>query len=268
MKILKNALVILICLGALGALTDLYLYPGMEAVYAGRTDTVMSDGTDPTGITYLYDAALQVWKEHPSRFLYGAVYSEVAGDPEHGSAIWMPWNERWLVLGLSKFVPLEQISTSLVFLLFIFDAVAMYFLSRQLRWSKSISVGLAFAWAFNCFNRARAKVHGAMVGAYHLPLIFLAILLLVRGKKETINCRGSDSPSTGFDSCALLFADNTLLKSVFYILAAPTTGIQTRPQTSAREIRPSGLSDSHFPRVYKNLSHSGKFENDLKCGCS
>jgi len=44
-----------------------------------------------------------------------------------------------------------------------------------------VSSGLAIAWAFCAFTRARAKVHMAMAGTYHLPLIFLGLFLVVRG---------------------------------------------------------------------------------------
>lgn len=58
----------------------------------------------------------------------------------------------------------------------------MYLLAAYLGWSRPVSYGLAIAWAFNTFTRARAKVHGSMVGIYHLPLIFLALFMIVRGK--------------------------------------------------------------------------------------
>lgn len=162
-------------------LTFAYLYPGSLALVEGRTDLVMSDGTDPAALPYAYDQLQQVWKKNPANFFYGTVYSE-SGDPERGSAFWMPWNERWIALLASYIFPIEQVSTAFIFCLFLFNFGAMYALGRYLRWPWVVSAALAIAWAFNCYTRARAKVHGALVGTYHLPLIFLGLFLVARGK--------------------------------------------------------------------------------------
>lgn len=172
---LENLLVI----ATLVALAYWYTYPGSEALFDGRTDTFMSDGTDPTATSQLYDSILQVWEKFPSRFLYGSIYTEMI-DPERGTAFVVPWNERWLALASSWFVPLEQIYSSIVFALLIVNGLCMFWLTSFLRWPRAIRYGLTIAWAFNPFTRARAKVHGAMAGIYHLPLIFLALYLIVR----------------------------------------------------------------------------------------
>lgn len=164
-------------------LTFLYLYPGVNAIIAGDTTKAMSDNTDQAAVPYEYAALLKTWQEHPSRFFYGAVYME-ALDPIQGWADWKSWSERWLVVVSSYLVPLEQISPTVIIWLLMFNALAMYFLCRYLKWNQSISIGLAIAWTFCAFMRARAKVHSTMTATYHLPLIFLGLLLVIRGRSK------------------------------------------------------------------------------------
>jgi hypothetical protein len=159
----------------------LYLYPGMNPIFNGDINSVMSDDTDPAALTYQYDQILKVWKENPSHFFYGAIYSDSL-DPNQGFAYWMAWCERSLLVLLSYLLPLEQISTGLVFCLMLLNALSMFALSRYLGWRKSVSFGLGIAWAFCAFTRARAKVHMSMAGTYHIPLVFLGLYLVTRGK--------------------------------------------------------------------------------------
>ena len=156
------------------ALTYVYLNPGGRAMLDGRTDIALGDGTDSAPMPYYYDLLLQTWKNHPSRLFYGSVYFESI-DPEHGTPMWHPWNERWLVILSSKFIPLEQLTTAYLFWLFVLNGFFMFLLGRYLGWPWPISLGIGIAWAFNCFTRARAKVHLALAGIYHLPLIFLRL---------------------------------------------------------------------------------------------
>ena len=150
-------------------------------MFEQSADTVMSDDTDTAPVPYSYDSIIQTWHQYPERLFYGTVYVE-NGDPERGIAQWMPWSERWIVLLMSPFFALEQLSTALVFALLMINFLAMYLLARYLKWNPWVAFGLSLAWAFNPFTRARAKVHMAMTGTYHLPLIFLGLYLLARGR--------------------------------------------------------------------------------------
>lgn len=162
-------------------LAYLYLYPGLNPIFTGEKNIVMSDNTDPAGLPFQYEKMLRVWQEHPSRFFLGSIYSD-SEDPTQGTAYWMSWSERGLLLFNSYFLPLEQISTGIVFCLLLVNALAMYLLCRYLKWDRWISYGLAIAWTFCAFMRARAKVHMSMIGTYHVPLIFLGLFLVIRGK--------------------------------------------------------------------------------------
>ena len=162
-------------------LTYLYLLPGSQAMLEGRTDMVMSDGTDPAALPYIYDQILQVFHKTPSYLLYGSVYI-APPDPEHGFSYWTPWSERWIVVAASPFFPPEQLSTVVVFVLMMANGLSLFLLARYLGWNLWLAIGAAIAWAFNPFTRARAKVHMAMAGLYHLPLIFLALVLIARGR--------------------------------------------------------------------------------------
>lgn len=165
------------------ALSYFYLYPGLNLALSGNTELVMSDGTDPAGAPFQYESVLNVWSKHPSYLFYGSVYSEDL-NPEQGAAYWMSWSEKWTVILTSYFLPLEQISMGVVFFLTIFTGLSMYALARYLKWNSWISTGLAIAWAFSAYMRARAKVHMSMTGIYHLPLLFLGLFLMVRGKTK------------------------------------------------------------------------------------
>jgi hypothetical protein len=177
-----------------------YLYPGSLALFEGRTDTFMSDGTDPTGLSYVYDLIIDLWRTYPARYFYGALFTNV-GDPEYGNILWMPLSERWLVLLHSNFFALEQLSTAYVYTLLVLNGLCMFALSLYMGWSQWIATGLAIAWAFNTFTMARAKVHMGMAGIYHLPLIFLGLMMVVRGKSKS---------SLAWASLALLFAATTV----------------------------------------------------------
>ncbi len=162
-------------------LTYAYLYPGSEALLVGRTDVVMSDDTDPAPLPYVYDQLVRVWKEQPSLLLHGAVLLPVA-EPVRGFPYWISWNERIAVVMGSFFVPNEQLSTWVVAVFMLVSALSMYALSRTLKWNHWIAIGLAIAWAFSAYVRARAKVHNGFAGTFHVPLIFLALVLILQGR--------------------------------------------------------------------------------------
>jgi hypothetical protein len=162
-------------------LTGLYLSPGTEALLEGRTDTVLSDDTDPSPLPYTYETLRRIFDHRPADFFFGAVVSD-RGSPSGASALWIPWSEKWTVLAASFFIPYEQISTFFVYILLVANALAMYALCRYQAWSRNIALALAMAWAFNPYTLARAKVHMALAGTFHLPLIFLGLLLIVKGR--------------------------------------------------------------------------------------
>jgi len=158
-----------------------YVYPGGRAMLEGRTDIVMSDGTDPSTLPYQYSLIRSTWRTTPTRLLYGAVPAATLGAPE-GFALWIPWIERSVVVAVAPLFPVEQLSTVLVVVLMVLDGLAMYLLGRHLGWSRSLSIAIAIAWAFNATTRGRAKVHMSLVGIFHVPLVFLGLLLVAKGK--------------------------------------------------------------------------------------
>ncbi len=182
MKLMKNKLgeyfwITLLFL----ALGIVYLYPGLGPLFSKSTTQVMSDGTDPVTLPFAYESVLKTAYENPLELFYGAVPTKVYDAPE-GTAIWMPWNEKFLALFSSLLVPTEQISTAVVWLLLTITGLCFFALGRSLDWPKTLSLALSICWAFNTFTHARAKVHMAMVGLYFLPLIFLGLVLLVKRK--------------------------------------------------------------------------------------
>ncbi len=178
---MRNFLVSVGFVAILLGLGYFYLLPGSEALLENRQDVVLSDGTDAASLPGAYDQLLRVWKSNPGRLLYGAVYIN-STEPDNAWAYATPWNERWIVVLTSYFFTVEQLSTAFTFALLLLNGLAMYALARYCRWSVGLSSALGIVWAFNCYTRARAKVHMALAGIYHLPLIFLGLLLVVRGK--------------------------------------------------------------------------------------
>jgi hypothetical protein len=163
--------------------TYIYLYPGSSALIEKRTDFMMSDGTDPTSAPRQYELLNNLLHTHPSRLLYGSVWVDV-GDPQKGYTLTIPFSERILTLLTIQFFPPEQVATAFIFLLMVLSGLSMYLLCAYMGWSWWISYALSFAWAINVYTRARAKVHGAFVGTFHLPLIFLGFFLIVKGKSR------------------------------------------------------------------------------------
>lgn len=159
-----------------------YLHPGLDPVFEGDRSHVLSDGTDGVTWPYIYGVVLEHWHTRPAYLLYGAVPGHHLNAPE-GMALWMPWIEKWTAVMAAPFVPLEHLSTVVVALLMIFNALCMYALCRHLGWSRSLSLALAIAWAFTPFTRARAQVHGAFASTYHIPLFMLGVLLAFRATR-------------------------------------------------------------------------------------
>lgn len=202
--------VLFLCLGYL------YLYPGLNPMLKASSSIAMSDGTDPITLPFLYQEVLKVAKSAPLELLYGAIPNRVFDAPE-GSAMWMSWGERFLALFASLFVPPEQIGTFVVWILLLFNALFFYLLAQKLGWQKHLSVALSVCWAFNAFTHARAKVHFAMSGLYHLPLIFLGFVLLF----NAIRTPHARNKNTLLAALCFLAASMTL--HYFLILTAALT---------------------------------------------
>ena len=162
-------------------LTFAYLYPGSAALLTGADFEVMSDDTDIVPLPLSYGNYWRVFQEHPSRLFYGAVYVDHT-DPDQGAPSWVSWSERWLALAVHPLVPIEQTSTALVCIYLILDALAMFALAKTLGWGDPLAYGAALAWTFSFYNLARAQVHPAFTGVFHIPLLFLSLLLVARAK--------------------------------------------------------------------------------------
>ncbi|MBX3022828.1 MAG: hypothetical protein KF799_14230 [Bdellovibrionales bacterium] len=157
-----------------------YLYPGSQAWLERRTDIVMSDGTDITAVPYSWDLLKREWEQHPSHWLYGTVWAD-AGDPERGNPMWIAWSERLISLPSLYINSVEQSSASIAIALILLNVLTMYGLGRILKWPPWIAFALALAWGFCAYTRARAQVHPSLAGTYHIPLLFIGLLLTVRG---------------------------------------------------------------------------------------
>ncbi len=159
-------------------LSFFYLSPGGLPLLKGRTDLVLSDGSDPATLPYSYSILIDHLKNSPRNLFYGAVPTDRLNPPE-GFSIWFPWIEKLSVSLSEPFVALEQQSTFFVFVLFALSGISFYLMSRVRGWGQSLSLALSICWAFSAYTRARAKVHMALVGVYFLPLVILGLDLAV-----------------------------------------------------------------------------------------
>lgn len=194
--------------GLLLILSFMYLSPGGGLLLAGDKAKVMSDGTDPTTLPFQYELIASVAKKNFFHLFYGAVPNQIVNAPE-GSAAWISWSEKIPSYFLSQLFPVEQVSTALVIFLLVANGLCFYLFARGMKWPQPIAIALSICWAFNPFTRARAKVHMAMAGIYHVPLIFLGLILL----KKWPNKKGILLASLCF-----LFASMTL--HYFLIMSA------------------------------------------------
>lgn len=159
-------------------LSFLYLSPGGDLLLENRKDLVLSDGTDPATLPYAYSLILHERDTNPSHLLYGAVPATTLNAPD-GFSIWVPWIEKAVVAIFGDLVPIEQLSTLFVFIIVALTGLAFYFMGRNFGWNEAIALALAICFAINAYTRARIKVHMALAGPFHLPLIFWALKLAI-----------------------------------------------------------------------------------------
>lgn len=174
----------LIAIASYLLLSLIYIHPGEIYFFTGSTTQVLSDGTDPTTFPYQFSFLINEFLKDPTNLLFGAVYNPYLDYPQ-GQVMWIPMIERLQVLLFAPFVPVEQISTGLVILSMTLNAFFMYLLGRAFNLSNVTSFSMGIAWGFSAYTRARAKVHMGLVGIYHLPLLFLCLLLLKKHDRRS-----------------------------------------------------------------------------------
>lgn len=184
MKLLKNkyiqaTLVVL----AYAAISYMYLYPAGQLMLEGNSEFVMSDGTDPTAAPNSYAQLDYTLHHEPLNLFFGALPSKTYSAPE-GMALWFFWYEKITSVFAAQLVPIEQVTTMIVWISYILNALAFYFLGNILGWKKPISFAGGLAWAICAYTRGRAKVHMALSATYFLPTIFIGLFLLKRNKSK------------------------------------------------------------------------------------
>lgn len=172
-------IVLLIFIG----LTYFYLAPGSHYLFEGRTDVVLSDGTDPVTFPFNAHQLIERLKVNPSEVFYGAIYSDKLNPPS-GFVLWFSWVEKLFTLLLSLISPLEQLNAGLSFAFIALSGLSMYALGRYQKWSVLISLGLGMSWGFNAFTLARSKVHPGLAALFFLPLLFIVFKIIKEDKSE------------------------------------------------------------------------------------
>lgn len=164
-------------------LSLLYIYPAQSPFLSSDTTLVLSDGSDPVTFTYQFAFLKKTFVENPKELLFGSVFNPHMDAP-YGVNLWIAQTERVIVIFLSFFLPVEQISTGLVLVYMTLDGFIMFLLARAMNIPNLVSWGMGCAWAFNAYTRARAKVHMGLVGIFHIPLVFLALIFVSKKKKS------------------------------------------------------------------------------------
>src|SRR5688500_6408964 len=121
-KYLKETLWLVSLFFVLGCI---YIYPGAGPLLSRSTTEVMSDGTDPVTLPFMYEQVLRLAKNSPLDLFYGAVPNPVFDAPE-GGALWMSWIEKFVALFSYLFFPTEQISTAVVLFILILNGLCFY----------------------------------------------------------------------------------------------------------------------------------------------
>jgi nitroreductase len=156
-----------------------YLAPASGALLRGDSSVMIGDDTDSITNPLQYAVVLDTLKHAPARLLFGAVYSPQLGAPE-GEALFIPFIERGFVLLFAPFLDPDLMPTAMVWALMVLTGTSLYGCGRVLGWPRALCFGLAIAFAFTPYTRARGAVHIALVGVYWAPTVIAALHLLAR----------------------------------------------------------------------------------------
>lgn len=188
-----------------------YLAPGSGELLRGNATVMVGDGTDSVTLPWQYRQVLDVFHARPQDLLFGAVYTDQINAPE-GAGSFIPFIERFFVLGLAPFMSTDLMPTAIVWGLMVLSGLCFHAYGRVLGWPRAVAFALALAWAFNPFTRARAVVHNAMVGTYWAPLVLMALYVLARPPR-----RLTSRASTIVAGALLLFA---VFAAHYYVMIA------------------------------------------------
>lgn len=130
---------------------------------------MIGDGTDTRGLLWAYELVKSTWREHPSRMLYGSIYTTLRAVPD-GGGIWVPINEKLLVPLLTQLARDGLLPTAVALTLMVFNGMSVVYMGEKLRWHRAATFAIALAFTVIPYTRARAAVHIALVGYYWLPL--------------------------------------------------------------------------------------------------
>ncbi|AKV03098.1 hypothetical protein AKJ09_09761 [Labilithrix luteola] len=155
----------------------IWLHPASVELLRGNASSMLGDGSDSVTNPWQYQLVLDTFRHEPHKLLFGAIYSDQITTPD-GSAVYIPWNERLIVLALAPFMRAELMPTAVVWTYLVTSGLAMYACGRLLGWTRLVAFALAVAWAISPYTRARAACHIALVGLYFAPLAVAGIRIL------------------------------------------------------------------------------------------
>ena len=167
----------LLVTAAFAILAYFYLLPATRYWVQGRTDLFLSNGNDSLTFPTQIGILVRAFRERPSLLLYGTVHTTMYNPPA-GTGLWIPWIDRILLLVGAGVAPLEAVPAFYAWALSLLNGAAFYACGRIQGWKKPACFGLALAFAFNPYTRARLAVHPSLAALYFLPLVFLAIRLI------------------------------------------------------------------------------------------
>ncbi|MEO6576344.1 MAG: hypothetical protein ABIP89_21000, partial [Polyangiaceae bacterium] len=176
------------------ALGYAYLFPASHDVFYPNPNRMIGDNTDLVGISWQYQVIVRTFLHDPSRLVFGAIFTEDTNAPL-GAALWIPWDERILVLLLAPFTRDETLPTVVTWALMSLTGLAMYAFGRFLKWPRFVALGMGICFAYNNYTRSRASVHTGFTGLFGIALVFLALELLSQ-REPPVAASGADVEET------------------------------------------------------------------------
>jgi len=154
-----------------------WLHPASVELLRGNGAVMIGEASDSLTNPWQYQAVLDTLHRSPLELLRGALYTDQIGYPE-GYAIFIPWSERLIVLGLAPFLGTDLMPTAVVWSYIVASGIAMHACGRLLGWPRLVAFTLGLAFAVCPHTRARAECHIALVGVYFAPLTVIGLRLL------------------------------------------------------------------------------------------
>ncbi len=175
MRFIRRYFDVLVVTVAVVAYAFVTLWPASRELFRPlHPDTIIGDGTDQRGLVWEYEIIWNTMREHPARLFFGAVFTFMRDAPE-GTAMWIPWNEKFVVLLVHPFTTESTRATAVAWVLLTLNGLGVAWLGRSFKWPWYVTLPVALAFSCNPYTRGRTAVHMALCCIFYLPLVLGAL---------------------------------------------------------------------------------------------